>query len=405
MSAPKLHKLLFEAVVKNCDDIFNQSLYADKVIEYCLKSHRQWGSRDRAFVASHTYDLVRWKRLLQYVTFTTDRTDKAALWLMLGALRIWRNQQMADWSEWKNLNAHSVLKRFAESEHLLAVMHSIPDWLQQLGEAELHTKWNAEMKALNELAPLCIRVNTLKTTKVKLKSLLQESDIDCMEATDAPDALILKKRTNLFNSPLFAQGYFEVQDVASQLVAPFMQVMPGMRVIDACAGAGGKTLHIASLMQNKGKIIALDSEAWKLDELSKRARRAGVDCIETRPLTDAKILKRLANTADRLLLDVPCSGLGVLRRNPDAKWKMTPEFIARIRETQLTILQEYTVMLKPGGKLVYATCSILPSEDEDQVRNFLSRNTEYTLEEEHRTWPSDDKDGFYMARLLKKQKV
>jgi 16S rRNA (cytosine967-C5)-methyltransferase len=226
-----------------------------------------------------------------------------------------------------------------------------------------------------------------------------------MEATDAPDALILKKRTNLFNSPLFAQGYFEVQDVASQLVAPFMQVMPGMRVIDACAGAGGKTLHIASLMQNKGKIIALDSEAWKLDELSKRARRAGVDCIETRPLTDAKILKRLANTADRLLLDVPCSGLGVLRRNPDAKWKMTPEFIARIRETQLTILQEYTVMLKPGGKLVYATCSILPSEDEDQVRNFLSRNTEYTLEEEHRTWPSDDKDGFYMARLLKKQKV
>lgn len=403
MSAQKLHKILFDAVVKNCDEIFNQSRYADKVIEYCLKSHRQWGSRDRAFVASHTYDLVRWKRLLQYVTYTTDRTDKAALWLMLGALRVWRNQPMADWPEWKNLNAHSVFKRITESEQIPAVMHSIPDWLQQLGESELHTKWNAEMKALNESAPLCIRVNTLKITKSKLKTLLHDNDNECVEVADVPNALIMKKRTNLFNTPLFAQGYFEVQDVASQLVAPFMQVMSGMRVIDACAGAGGKTLHIASLMQNKGKIIALDSEAWKLDELNKRARRAGVDCIETRSVSDAKTIKRLAHTADRLLLDVPCSGLGVLRRNPDAKWKMTAEFIARIRETQLQILNDYSAMLKSGGKLVYATCSILPSEDEDQVRTFMKQNPEYVLEAEHRTWPSDDRDGFYMARLWKKE--
>ena len=141
----------------------------------------------------------------------------------------------------------------------------------------------------------------------------------------------MEERQNIFTRQQFKDGLFEVQDAGSQLIAPFIQPLSGQRVIDACAGGGGKTLHLAALMQNKGRIIALDTEAWKLDELKKRARRAGAsDIIETRVIDSSKVIKRLENSADRVLLDVPCSGLGVLRRNPDAKWKLSPEFIEEV---------------------------------------------------------------------------
>jgi 16S rRNA (cytosine967-C5)-methyltransferase len=174
-----------------------------------------------------------------------------------------------------------------------------------------------------------------------------------------------------------------------------------MRVIDACAGAGGKTLHLASLMQGKGRIVSMDIEDFKLNELKRRARRNGIPNIETRLIEGAKTIKRLAESADRLLLDVPCSGLGVIRRNPDAKWKLNPEFIARVQETQAEILSTYPVMLKPGGLMVYATCSILPVENENQVQKFLEANPNFELIEEKHVWPSEGFDGFYMA-LIKK---
>ncbi len=176
-----------------------------------------------------------------------------------------------------------------------------------------------------------------------------------------------------------------------------------MRIIDACAGAGGKTLHLAALAKNKGRIIAMDVEQWKLDELQKRARRAGVSNLEPRLIESSKSIKRLEKSADRVLLDVPCSGLGVLKRNPDAKWKLSPEFIQQVRELQHNILSDYGVMLKPGGLMVYSTCSILPSENEEQVRRFLEeKQGEYELVKDKHTWPSEGYDGFYMALLKKK---
>jgi len=175
-----------------------------------------------------------------------------------------------------------------------------------------------------------------------------------------------------------------------------------MRVVDACAGGGGKTLHLAALMQNKGRIIAMDTEDWKLEELKKRARRAGAGNIETRLIDSSKVIKRQENSADRLLLDVPCSGLGVIKRNPDAKWKLSLEFIHQVKELQQKILSDYTVTLKSGGQMVYSTCSLLPSENEEQVKKFLEiQNGKFILEKEHRTYPSEGFDGFYMA-LLKK---
>jgi 16S rRNA (cytosine967-C5)-methyltransferase len=177
-----------------------------------------------------------------------------------------------------------------------------------------------------------------------------------------------------------------------------------MRVIDACAGAGGKTLHLAALMRNRGRILALDTDETKLNELRRRARRAGVsDIVESRQITSSKVIKRLANSADRVLLDVPCSGLGTLRRNPDAKWKLSPESLDQVRTLQQDILSGYAQMLKPGGLLVYATCSILPSENQAQVARFLeSRGDGFETVGERLLLPSAGFDGFYMGKIRRK---
>jgi len=175
-----------------------------------------------------------------------------------------------------------------------------------------------------------------------------------------------------------------------------------MRVVDACAGAGGKTLHLASLMENKGQLIALDIYEKKLEDLKKRAKRNGVHNVDTRLITSTKIIKKLNNTADRLLIDAPCSGLGVIRRNPDSKWKLQPEQIERLKETQAEILDNYSQIVKVGGKMVYATCSILPSENEMQVEKFLENHNEFRLLSERKISPAQSGfDGFYMALLEK----
>jgi 16S rRNA (cytosine967-C5)-methyltransferase len=155
-------------------------------------------------------------------------------------------------------------------------------------------------------------------------------------------------------------------------------------------------------MKNKGRLIALDVEQLKLDELQRRARRAGISNLETKLIDSSKVVKRLANTADRLLLDVPCSGLGVLKRNPDAKWKLSEAFVDQVRETQQRIIDQYSTMVKPGGLMVYATCSILPSENEKHVERFLDDHKDFELAEQHHTWPSEGFDGFYMARVKRK---
>src|SRR5690606_6606943 len=161
------------------------------------------------------------------------------------------------------------------------------------------------------------------------------------QSENFPEGLTLTERKNIFQSRAFQDGLFEVQDFGSQQIAPFLQAEPGMRVIDACAGTGGKSLHLATCMKNKGRLISTDVAAWKLEEFKTRARRAGVHNFETRTIESPKSIKRLHETADRLLLDVPCSGLGVLKRNPDARWKLKPEYITKIRNTQQAILNDY----------------------------------------------------------------
>ena len=214
-----------------------------------------------------------------------------------------------------------------------------------------------------------------------------------------------KERANVFTTEAFKKGSFEVQDASSQLVAQFLDVEQGMKVVDTCAGAGGKTLHLAALMENKGQIIAMDIYDNKLKELKRRAKRAGAHNIDMRVIDSTKPIKKLYDKADRVLIDAPCSGLGVLRRNPDAKWKLQPEFIEKIKNTQSEILATYSRMVKPGGKLVYATCSILPSENQQQVEKFLTSDSgkEFTFVKEKKILSHESGfDGFYMAMIERK---
>jgi 16S rRNA (cytosine967-C5)-methyltransferase len=395
----KLFVNLARAVISALEMIFEQNKYADKVIEKVLKQNPKWGARDRRFIAETTYDIVRWYRFLQNIT----EAEENDYWKLLGGWCVLHEVALPSWTEFKDLNEKRILDRNIKMKSIRRVRESIPDWLDTLGEQELGKRWEKELEALNEEAAVVLRANTLKTSVKDLHNALGESEVETDYLSDFPDALVLTERQNIFRHPAFKEGMFEVQDAASQFIAPFLRVSPGMRVIDACAGAGGKTLHLAAIMKNKGRIIAMDVEPFKLEELQKRAKRAGVNNLEIKPIESSKTIKRLENSADRLLLDVPCSGLGVLKRNPDAKWKLSLEFIENVKQLQQHILQDYCNMLKKDGLMVYSTCSVLPSENERQIEKFLEVNGDkFELVDQKHSWPTEGFDGFYMALLRKK---
>lgn len=388
----KFHYPLVKAVVQNLELIFGEGKYADKVIEHCLKKNPKWGARDRRFIAEYTYDIVRNYRLLY------ESAGTKSPWMLVAAQMLVSGQQLPEWKEFAGITPQRILRNFEAGKTNFAIAQSIPGWLDEMGRKELGAAWEKEMAALNSEAPVVLRANTLKTSAEKLRKELQQAGIETEVFPGIPEALILRQRQNLFSTPQFKNGLFEIQDLSSQRVAHFMQVNEQMRVVDACAGAGGKTLHIAALLKNKGKVISMDVEEWKLNELKKRAVRAGAHNIETR-LAESKEIGRLKQSADRLLLDVPCSGTGVLRRNPDAKWKLSPASIEKVKQLQEKILRDYAVMVKPGGKLIYATCSILPSENSEQVKKFLDAHPSFSFEEEKVILPSSGADGFYMCRM------
>ena len=383
------------------ETFFQDKKYADKVLERLLKAHKKWGSADRQVVSEIFYDIVRWKKRLEY--YMGEGTKPSNIYNLILAYLLWKKVKYKKFDEFDGIKTGGILSKLDKKTFpTKAIEHSVPDWLAGLFEKELGAKWEKEMSALNEQAPVILRANSLKISAENLVEILKEESVNSFLLRGYPDAVQLEEKKNVFLTSAFKEGFFEVQDASSQKIAELLDVKEGMRVVDACAGAGGKTLHIAALMKNKGQIIALDIYEWKLAELKRRAKRAGAFNIETRFIEDNKVIKRLHNTADRLLIDAPCSGLGVLKRNPDSKWKIDEDFINRIKTEQENILQNYSKILKKGGKMVYATCSILSSENGEQVRKFLAENTEFTLVKEENIMPSDGYDGFYMALIERK---
>ncbi len=402
----RLHKNLVFATVDAVSEIFNEQVYADKVVAKVLKRDKRWGAKDRAFIAQTTYDIVRWMRLYAEIAEIKDHYTRENLYKVFAVWLVLKGIPIPDWKQFEGTPTRKIKGRFDTYSKQRVLRESIPDWMDALAVAELgEAFWTKEIQSQNQTAPVVLRVNTLKASVSQVKEALAKEDIYTKTIKNYPEALELLERAAVFRTEAFKKGFFEVQDASSQTVAHLLDIQPGMRIVDTCAGAGGKTLHLAALSKNKGQIIAMDIRSNKLNDLKKRARRAGAFNIETRQISGTKDIKKLYQKADRVLIDAPCSGLGVLRRNPDAKWKLKPEFIENIKQTQLQILKSYSKMLKSGGKLVYATCSILPSENEEQLKAFLE-----TEEGKDFEFIKHDKifahqsgyDGFYRALLEKK---
>ena len=383
-----MHPNMRAALLDALEHCLDEKHHAAKVIQYQLKHNKKWGSRDRRFFAQTLYDIVRWRNRLAYAANLEHEEAQPML------------------NHWLALNgpnpAPSLLARWKDPPHLW-LRYAMPQWLYCLGESEYGKAWHALCDTLNATAPLFLRANALKEQDAQsLAQALAREEIETR--IRSPLCVEVLKRSNVFTTQAFKEGLFEVQDLGSQDIATFCDVEPGMRVIDACAGAGGKALHLGAIMRNKGSLIVMDIHSWKLEEFKKRAKRAGLHCYQCRLIETTKSIKRLYANSDRVLLDVPCSGSGVFRRKPDSKWKLSEAGLKQLCATQAEILDNYAKMVKTGGKMVYATCSLFKCENQAQILHFLAHHPGWTLEAERQHLPeTQGSDGFYMARLLKQK--
>ncbi|KZN58557.1 RsmB/NOP family class I SAM-dependent RNA methyltransferase [Pseudoalteromonas luteoviolacea] len=381
--------------------------YADKVIQQHLAANGGWTLEQRAYFVTTLYNLIRFSRKLCWITGRTARVDAIEectledAWCLWGAFTFLKEGQVPDYPELETLSAIDLQRALDDAP--LDIQLSMPRWLHDRAQQELGNEWPAVANALNQSSRNFIRVNGLKTDGEMVARTLLKQSITTVPVSGVVDALEVQQMGYLFRTDAFQAGLFEMQDAGSQQIAPLLELKPGMKVVDACAGAGGKSLHIAALLQNKGRVLSLDIHQHKLDTLKKRAKRAGAHVIETRLIQNSKTIKRQKEKFDRVLLDVPCSGTGVLRRNPDTKWHLEERSVDDLIVLQQDILQRYSQMCRIGGKLVYATCSIFPSENELQVQRFLANNPNWSLEQEISLLPgiSSEFDGFYGAVLVR----
>ncbi len=382
-------------------EVFEKGKHADRMIDKYARVNRAWTAEDKSFFAEAVYGIVRHKRLLEYAAGSEE------LWPVILAYLVSKNLKPVSRPEFRELDSAKMQTRLKEKKPQ-AVEYSLPDWLFSLGEQEFGGEWPAIAQGLNKEPSQFLRANTLKTNAEKLIQDLKAEKINAAKIAGplkASDGLHLKERKNVFATQACRRGDFEMQDAGSQAIAPLLQAQPGMQVADTCAGSGGKTLHLASLMQNEGKIVALDVVEQKLNDLKERANRAGATIVETKWIHSPKVIQRLQNQFDRVLIDSPCSGLGVLRRNPDTKWNLDAGKIDDLVKLQREILANYSALCKPGGMMVYATCSILKRENEEQTAWFLNgaAGKSWSLVSEMRFWPHvHNSDGFYAAVLKRK---
>lgn len=388
------------STIRILEDVVNKQVALDKAYSYQFQN-MELTSQEHADITQVVGSIIR--KLNLYLTILEITSDKLienqaslfVVWSILNDLATpshiqHTEQQVSDFkSRIDSLTTNVVLQ------------DGCPDWLDTLGHEQLAEQWPAERAALSLPPKRYIRVNTLKGDQATLKNQLQAEGIIAIDVPNVANVLEITSNSSLFKSTAFQNGLFEQQDPGSVLILNALDVKPGHKVIDACAGAGGKSLGLASHMKRKGRLLAMDIEQHKLDTLKVRAKRASADNIETRLITSSKTIKRLKLSTDRLLLDVPCSGLGVLKRNPDAKWHRDmsvtlPDLLA----LQADILTRYTKMLKVGGEVVYATCSILPCENQDQIDKFLAENQNFELLASETISPANTGfDGFYWAKL------
>ena len=354
---------------------------ADSIVSRYFREHRQMGGSDRAFVAETVYAVLRRKRSL--LARCGTRAESRAL--VLAALFCGQGINLRELepvlrngeSEWL-----AGVKRVDSAALPAAVRHDLPDWLETTLAAQYEPEaLEALAASLVQGAPLDLRVNTLKAERGEVLARLRADGIAASECPYSPYGIRLEGKPALARHPLFLDGSVEVQDEGSQLLGLLVQPRRGEMVADFCAGAGGKTLLLGALMRSQGRLYAFDVSEKRLAKLKPRLARSGLSNVHPVRIErehDAKV-KRLAGKLDRVLVDAPCSGLGTLRRNPDLKWRQSEASVAELTAKQTSILAAASTLVKPGGRLVYATCSLLAAENREVVMAFLAAHPDFAL--------------------------
>lgn len=353
---------------------------ADAVVSRYFHDHRQLGHADRGFVAETLFAVLRRKRSLE-TRCGTASSPRHLLLLALVMLRGWNQRELQPILKASEDAWLSAARGMAADNFPPAVRSDLPDWLYGALERQFGADEVAIIACgLNQPAPLDLRVNSLKTDREPLLARLAADGIRAEAGSFSPLAIRLLDKPALARHPLFLDGSFEVQDEGSQLLGLLVAPKRGELVVDFCAGAGGKTLLLGALMKNTGRLYALDVSDKRLAKLKPRLARSGLSNVHPLRIEherDAKI-KRLSGKADRVLVDAPCSGLGTLRRNPDLKWRQDPQAIAELTAKQAAILNAAASLVRPGGRLVYATCSLLDQENDGIVDHFLATHADFT---------------------------
>jgi 16S rRNA (cytosine967-C5)-methyltransferase len=375
---------------------------ADDVAAEYFRRRRYIGSKDRAQIAGHVYAVLRHRAALDWwmAKYGIGAEPRARVLASLVLVEGWRPDAIlscCDGDRFRPARLGHIEERFIRDlatrtlrhpEMHRAVANDLPDWLEPYLDRVFGRGLEHEMAALSGPAPTDLRVNLLRADREEARRALAVEGVAAKPTPLSPVGLRLRERVPLGKLAAFEHGLIEVQDESSQLAALLADARPGMRVVDFCAGAGGKTLALAAGMGNRGKLVACEVSQRRLDRAARRLRRAGVTNVERRALSGErdKWVKHHKAGFDRVFADVPCLGTGTWRRNPDAKWRMRPEDLAELVERQQLILRSAARLVRPGGRLIYATCSLLRDEDEAQAEAFLAAETDFSLLPMARVW-------------------
>ena len=401
----KLYRNLANGIVEGVQEVLGNRRALRPTLKNILIKNRKWGSNDRKLVGKGIIEIIRWKRKFDVIGKLNVKSKNYYKNLLV-VWSIYNDIEFEECLTFSELKKDNICNNISITNSKRAIKNSIPDWLDSLG-MKTYGKviWEKEIQALNKPAKLFLRTNTLKTNVKKLQAYLKENHkVNTNKVSNIPNALVVEENKILTHLDIYKKGWFEIQDLNSQKISIFTNPKPNMLIIDTCAGSGGKTLHLATIMRNKGRIIATDSSDRKRKQLENRLKRNGISIVEYLNSDNKSLLKKYYNSANIVIIDAPCSGLGVLKRNPAAKWHMNPSRIRQLVGIQKQILQEYATLVKSGGNLIYATCTIFPNENQNQIKNFLKSKIglEFNLEKQEVLLSQNTNgDGFYMAKLLK----
>ena len=414
-----------ELSVKILHDIDENKSYSNIVLdEYLNKNRNKLSINDISFISELVYGTVSWKLTLDSIIemYSNISLRKISKWI-LSILRIGVYQivfldkipKSAAVNESVNLSkkygmkssgfVNAILRKVKKEDYDklndLSKKYSMSTWIIDELKKDYSEEDVENICKASVLRPkTTIRINKLKVSKEDFIKELQKENIE-FEETSIEEFLYLKIK-NISNLDLYKKGYFTVQDISAGMTAKILNPIPGETILDACSAPGGKTTHLAEIMDNKGEILAWDLYEHRLNLVDQNAKRLGINIIKTQTKDASKKYAEFENCFDKILLDVPCLGLGVIKRKPDIKWQRKKEDIEVIVKLQKQILEACSKYLKPGGSLVYSTCSILKDENERVIDSFINKNDNWDMVEEHTILTNENQDGFFICKLTKK---